>query len=104
MADAVLAAPELIDLEVTAVLRRQVLAGRLDQHRAELALEDLSRLQIQRAAHLPLLARIWTLRDNLSAYDAAYVALAEALDVELLTADARLASAPGLRCRITVLG
>lgn len=103
LAGAILAAPELVDLEVTAVLRRQLLAGHLDQRRAELALADLSRLPIERAAHLPLLPRIWSLRENVSAYDAAYVALAELLDAELLTADARLAAAPGLRCQVTLL-
>lgn len=98
-----LAAPELLDLEVASVLRRQVRVGALDGRRAELALTDLHALSIQRAPHRPLLRRCWQLRENLTIYDAAYVALAEALDADLLTADRRLAKAPGPRCRIDVL-
>lgn len=98
-----LAAPELLDLEVASVLRRQLAAGRLDPRRADLALADLVDLPIRRESHRPLLARCWELRANLTAYDAAYVALAEALGVDLLTADARLAGAPGPGCRIVVL-
>lgn len=99
----VLAAPELIDLEVLSVLRRQSAAGRLDERRARLALDDLADLPIERARHVLLLRRCWELRDNLTVYDAAYVALAEALDARLLTADARLAKAPGIRCAVEVL-
>ena len=98
-----LAAPELLDLEVTSVLRGQMRSGALDARRAQLALTDLRALPLQRAPHLPLLARCWELRDNLTVYDAAYVALAEALDADLLTADQRLSKAPGPRCRIEVL-
>lgn len=98
--DQQLAAPELIDLEVVSVLRRQLSAGLLDARRAQLALHDLLDLPIERAPHAPLLSRCWELRDDLTVYDAAYVALAEALDTLLLTADAPLASAPGLRCPI----
>ena len=98
-----LAAPELIDLEVTSVLRRQLSTGRLDVRRAQLALDDLVDLAIERAPHLPLLARCWELRDNLTVYDATYVALAEALGTGLLTADAHLAQAPGLRCSVELL-
>jgi len=98
-----LAAPELIDLEVLSVLRRHVTTGGVDLRRAELALTDLRDLPLSRAAHAPLLPRCWELRANLTAYDASYVALAEALDVPLVTADRRLAAAPGPRCRITVL-
>lgn len=98
-----LAAPELLDLEVTSVLRGQMCAGALDARRAELALTDLGALPVRRAPHLPLLARCWELRENLTVYDAAYVALAEALDADLLTGDLRLAKAPGPRCRIEVL-
>ena len=101
--DQQLAAPELIDLEVTSVLRRQLSAGRLDVRRAQLALDDLVDLAVERAPHLPLLARCWELRDNLTVYDAAYVALAEALGTGLLTADSRLAKAPGLRCSVELL-
>ena len=98
----VLAAPELIDLEVVSVLRRLVLSGQLPVHRAEQALADLMAVPVQRAPHLPLLARCWSLRD-LSVYDASYVALAESLGSVLLTADARLSRAPGLRCAVEVL-
>lgn len=101
--DEELVAPELIDLEVASVWRRQRAAGMLDARRAELALADLADLPIQRASHQPLLPRCWELRDNLTIYDAAYVALAEALGTPLLTADARSAHAPGVRCAIEVL-
>ena len=98
-----LAAPELIDLGVLSVLRRQLSNGRLDPRRAELALVDLSELRLERAPHRPLLPRCWEPRHDITPYDAAYVALAEALEVELLTADRRLASAPGVRCTITLV-
>lgn len=98
-----LAAPELVDLEVASVLRRQNLAGAVDDRRADLALADLAALPLRRAPHLPLLPRCWELRENLTAYDAAYVALAEALDATLLTGDRRLARAIGPRCGIEVL-
>jgi predicted nucleic acid-binding protein len=68
-----------------------------------LALADLGSLRLQRAAHGPLLDRCWELRHNLTIYDAAYVALAELLDVGLLTGDARLASAAGIRCGVEVI-
>jgi len=68
--------PELADLEIVSVLRRQIRAGAIDTRRAGLALEDLAALPARRAPHRPLLARCWELRDNLSAYDASYVALA----------------------------
>lgn len=97
-------APELVDLEVMSALRRLLAAGRLDARRAALALEGLADLPLARASHRRLLPRVWELRDNVTPYDAAYVALAEALDAELLTADVRLASAPGLRCSVSVLG
>jgi predicted nucleic acid-binding protein len=98
-----LSAPELVDLEVTSVLRRQVHSGAADLRRAALALADLAALPLQRAPHRPLLARCWELRDNLTVYDASYAALAEALDVTLLTGDGRLARAPGLRCHVEIL-
>lgn len=98
-----LAAPELIDLEVASVLRRQLSVGKLDARRCRIALDDLLDLPVERASHRLLLARCWELRADLSIYDAAYVALAEALDAPLLTADARLAKAPGLECAIEVL-
>jgi len=95
--------PELADLEVVSVLRRQVRAGAIDIRRAGLALEDLAALPARRAPHRPLLARCWELRDNLTVYDAAYVALAEAMQATLLTGDQRLARAAGPRCPIEIL-
>jgi predicted nucleic acid-binding protein len=95
-----LAAPELVDLEVAAVLRRMALRGLLDGRRAQLALADLVAVPMERAAHAVLLPRIWELRDNLSAYDAAYVALAELAGATLVTADGRLARSPGMRCAV----
>lgn len=99
-----LAAPELVDLEVASVLRRQQGAGRLDDRRAAQALADLIALPMQRVSHRPLLPRSWELRANLTVYDAAYVALAELLGLTLVTADRRLARAPGIRCSLDVLG
>ncbi|HET9692632.1 MAG TPA: type II toxin-antitoxin system VapC family toxin [Acidimicrobiales bacterium] len=100
---AVLCAPELIDLEVASVFRRLRAAGALPARRALLALSDLDALPLHRVAHRPLLPRCWELAGNLTVYDAAYVALAEALGATLLTADARLAGAPGPRCPIEVV-
>jgi predicted nucleic acid-binding protein len=98
-----LVAPELVDLEVVSVLRRAARAGRLEGRRSALALADLATLPLRRVSHLPLLPRVWELRDNLTAYDAAYVALAEVLGVLLLTADGPLKRAAGIRCEIEVL-
>lgn len=99
----VLAAPELIDLEVASVLRRLVVAGGMPVRRAELALADLVALPLSRVAHRALLPRCWELRSNLTVYDAAYVALAERLSATLITADTRLSHAPGPRCHIETL-
>jgi predicted nucleic acid-binding protein len=101
--DEELAAPELIDLEVLSVLRRQLSVGALDTRRARLVVDDLLDMPMQRASHQPLLDRCWELRDNLTPYDAAYVALAEALHTTLLTADIHLANAPGVACGIELL-
>jgi len=98
-----LAAPELIDLEVLSTLRRAARARRLDESRSLQALTDLAAIPLRRVPHLPLLARVWELRDNLSAYDASYVALAEALDTVLVTADGRIERASGINCEIAVL-
>ena len=87
-------APELIDIEVAQVVRRYERLGDLSSERAEAALEDLTDFRLRRYPHLPLLPRIWELRHNLTAYDAAYVALAEGLDAVVLTRDRRLRSAP----------
>ncbi len=87
--------PHLLDLEVGQVLRRLVREGAVSAHRADQAIEDLLDLRMTRYPHFVLLPRIWQLRHNLSAYDAAYVALAEKLGARLLTRDGRLASTPG---------
>jgi predicted nucleic acid-binding protein len=97
-------APHLIDVEVAHTLRRFVLDGDLDAGAAVAALSDLRDLDLERHGHEPLLDRVWALRNNLSAYDAFYVALAEALDATVLTCDARLARAPGLRRRVELVG
>ncbi len=99
-----LAAPELVDLEVLSVLRRRHSRGDLDDRRARFARTDLTQLPIRRAAHRPLLDRCWELRGNLTAYDAAYVALAELLSVSLVTLDRRLSRATGPRCPVELLG
>jgi predicted nucleic acid-binding protein len=99
-----LSAPQVVDLEVTSVWRRAARSGRLEPRRAALAFADLERLPLRRVAHSPLLPRIWELRDTVTAYDAAYVALAELLAAPLLTADARLAGAPGPRCDFRLVG
>ena len=96
-------APELLDLEVAQMLRRLVREGALSAFRAEGAIEDLLDLRITRYPHLVLLPRIWQLRHNLSAYDAAYVVLAEKLGATLLTRDAKLASAAGHSAIIEVV-
>jgi predicted nucleic acid-binding protein len=98
-----LAAPHLVDIEVTSAWRRMTAAGDLDLRRAALARVDLSSLRLDRVPHLRLLDRCWELRENLTIYDAAYVALAELLDTTLLTADRRVKDAPGVRCPIDVL-
>lgn len=98
-----LAAPHLVDLGVASALRRLAGRGTLTDRRASAALRDLSDLPLHRAPHTPLQPRIWALRRNLTPYDAAYVALAEALEAPLVTADRRLAESPGPRCPIEVL-
>lgn len=97
-------APELVDLEVASVWRRAARSGRLEARRAAQALSDLRQLPLTRSPHGPLMARIWELRDNITPYDASYVALAEALSATLLTADQRLGRAPGFRCEVRVVG
>jgi predicted nucleic acid-binding protein len=96
-------APHLLDVEVAQVLRRYAGRGEISAARGRLTLELLARLPIARYSHEPLLARIWALRTNLTAYDGAYVALAEALGATLLTRDDRLAAAPGSRATIEVV-
>ncbi len=96
-------APELLDLEVTQVLRRYCAAGDLSPERASQALADLADLAVTRYPHPPFVPRIWELRHNVTAYDAAYVALAEALAAPLLTRDVRLAKAPGHKATIELI-
>jgi predicted nucleic acid-binding protein len=95
--------PHLADVQVTQALRRYVREGTLDAQSAAAALEDLRSLDLERHGHEPLLDRVWALRDNLTAYDGVYVALAEALECTLLTCDGRLARAPGLSRRVELV-
>jgi predicted nucleic acid-binding protein len=88
-------APHLLDVEVAQVLRRYAAAGNVTSERGRQALADFGDFAIHRYPHDVLLPRIWELRHNVTAYDAAYLALAEALDAPLVTCDGRLASAPG---------
>ena len=96
-------APHLVDAEVGHVLRRSVLRGEVKPRTASSALLDLTDLPLQRAAHVGLLERAWSLRPNLSFYDALYVALAERVDMPLVTLDARLEGASGVQATIEVL-
>jgi predicted nucleic acid-binding protein len=96
-------APHLIDAEIGHVLRRSTLAGELSQNAARGALEALTEIPLRRAPHRALLHRAWSLRANVSFYDGLYIALAERLDLPLLTLDARLARAPGVRAGIEVI-
>jgi predicted nucleic acid-binding protein len=98
-----LAAPHLADSEVAQALRSQVMRGALDIEDARRALRGWSRLGIERFAVTGLLDRVWELRQNITAYDATYVALAEALGCGLVTADARLGGATGPTCTVTVV-
>ena len=95
--------PHLADVEVAQALRRLERTGELDEEGAEQAIHLFRQMDVERHAHEPLLVRVWDLRENLSAYDAVYVALAEALDARLLTCDARLARAPGMMRRIELV-
>jgi predicted nucleic acid-binding protein len=89
------AAPELLDVEVAHVLRRMAARGEISDADAEEALRDITEAPIARTPHRPLVSRIWELRHAVTAYDAAYVALAEALDAPLVTSDAKLAGSNG---------
>jgi predicted nucleic acid-binding protein len=95
-------APHLLEVEVLSVLRRFYLRGDLSRERARLALNRLSTLRLSRYPHAALLSRVWELRDNLTVYDASYIALAETLDAPLITMDGRLARAPGIRAAVEV--
>ncbi len=98
--DGDLHAPHLIDTEVLHALRRLTIAGEISEDRAADARTDFADLALVRYPHQPLSDRVWELRHNLTAYDATFVALAEALETPLITCDARLASAPGSRTHI----
>ncbi|HEX5321297.1 MAG TPA: type II toxin-antitoxin system VapC family toxin [Stellaceae bacterium] len=96
-------APHLIDVEAAQVIRRYAANGDIDAERGRAALVDLADFPLRRYPHDLLLPRIWELRNNVTAYDAAYVALAEALDAPLLTRDRRLAAASGHRAQIELV-
>lgn len=96
-------APDLVDVETVAVLRKRWLAGTMSDRRFETAIGDLEQLAIDRYPTLPLMRRAFELRANVTAYDASYVALAELLGCELLTGDGRLAGAHGPGCTIRQL-
>lgn len=98
-----LAAPDLVDVETVAVLRKRWLARDISDERFDAAITDLQRLEFERVPTLRLLRRAYELRANVTAYDATYIALAEALGCELITADQRLAHATGPRCPIRIL-
>lgn len=95
--------PHLVDVEVTQALRRLVRVGEISAARAAEALDDLGGLDLHRHSHVDLLPRAWKLRENLTAYDAMYVSLAEALDATVVTCDGRLATAPGLRAHVDLI-
>jgi predicted nucleic acid-binding protein len=97
------AAPDLVDVETIAVLRKRWLAGTITDNRFSTAISDLEQLGISRYSTLPLMRRAFELRANVTAYDASYVALAELLGCDVLTGDHRLASAPGPSCTIRLL-
>lgn len=92
--------PHLVDVEVTQGLRRLVRSGEVPAARAAEAIADLVDLDLHRHAHLDLLTRAWHLRENVTAYDAMYLGLAEALDATVITCDVPLAKTPGHRARI----
>lgn len=95
--------PHLLDVEITQALRRLVRLGEVGADRAADAIADLADLDLHRHAHLDLLTRAWRLRENITAYDAMYAALAEALDAPVVTCDAALAKAQGVRVRIDLV-
>ena len=96
-------APHLLDVEAAQVIRRYTASGEIDGERGRLALDDLADFPLRRYPHDFLLPRIWSLRKNLTGYDAVYIALAEVLDVPLLTRDRRLAASPGHHAEIILV-
>ena len=103
-ADTGLHVPHLFDVEVLHAIRRYSLRGTLSLEQGYRALEALRSMRVARYPHAALLPRIWELRENLTAYDAAYVSLAETLDAPLVTTDARLARASGHRATVELYG
>lgn len=102
--DAQYYAPDLIDLEYASVLRKLVLREQLSSDRARDYVLEWASNALIRCSHVMLLPRIWALRDNITLYDAAYVALAEALEVPLVTADHRLAATAAAYCEVITVG
>ena len=101
--DPVFAAPEIVDVEVLGVIRREHMHGSLDETAAYLATQNLREWTGIRFGHRPFIQRAWELRHNVGTKDAFYVALAEALELTLVTLDGRLSRAPGIRCEVEVL-
>jgi predicted nucleic acid-binding protein len=95
--------PHLLDVEVAQVVRRLVVSGRIGAMRGRQALDDLASVDLVRHGHDALLPLVWRMRDDLTAYDAVYVALAEVLDAPLLTLDGALAAAPGHRVDVVLV-
>ena len=103
LADEQIQVPTVADIEIASALRKRVRLGRISAQDGWRALETYRWMGVTRHSDFALFDRIWELRDNLTAYDAAYVALAEIIECPLVTADARLTRAPGLRCAVTVV-
>jgi predicted nucleic acid-binding protein len=101
--DETLHAPHLLDVEVVQALRRYVRAGEVEPNRGRSAIDFLTALDVTRYSHQPFLPRIWELRENITAYDATYITLAEALDCPLVTMDRKLGIAPGVNVAVEVL-
>lgn len=97
-------APHLLDVEMLHALRGLVLRGAVSRARSEEVREDFASLRWSRYSHVAFLDRMWELKDNLTAYDAAYVALAETLSAPLVTTDEGLARVPGIRAEVEVYG
>ena len=103
LADEQIQVPTIADGEIASALRKRVRLGRISAEDGWRALETYRWMGVTRHSTFAFFDRIWELRDNLTAYDAAYVALAEVIECPLVTADARLSRAPGLRCAVTVV-
>ena len=101
--DTDIAAPDLVDVETVSIWRKRWLAGDLTAQRFRAAISDLHDLPILRHPTLPLMYRAYALRNNITPYDATYIALTELLQCRLLTADTRLARAPGIQCEVSVV-